>query len=251
MTLSNNDQIRVRDYLLGHLSDDEQEKIEERLMTDDEFFEELEISKDELVEEYRSGELAQNDRQWFVSHYLASPEGRLDYTFASALDCVEKPIPVSTPSSFLEQLSSIFRAPRWKFAAVGLSALAVIVVAGLLLRSGPQKSLALTLTSTATRRSASDTKVQTVTINPDVRELRISLTLPEAASAPTNYRAELDDRRQTKDVSVTGHDAGSVQVVIPASQLPAGYYALRLYATKTDGKEQRIPGDYYFIVERN
>jgi hypothetical protein len=252
MALSNNDQIRVRDYLLGHLSEDEQEKIEERLITDDEFFDELEISKDELIEEYQAGELAQKDRQWFESHFLASPEGRRDYTFGVALACVDKPSPTPKPVSFYERLSSFFTPPRLKFAAVGLSALIVIVVvAGLLLRSGPQKSLALTLASTASRRSPSDIKVQRVTINRDVSELRISLTLPEAASPGANYRAELDDRTQIKPVTPASHDAQSVLVVIPASQLSAGYYALRLYVNDPSGKEQRIPGDYFFIVEKN
>jgi hypothetical protein len=251
MTLSNKEQNKVRDYLLGHLSDDEQEKIEERLMTDDELFEELEISKNELIEEYRDGELAPDDRQRFGAGYLASAEGKLDYTFAMALDCVEKPAPMPKSAGFFEQLGSIFAAHRLKFAGVGLSALLVLVVAGLFLRSGPQNPLALTLTSTAARRNASDPKIQRVTVNSDVSELRITLTLPEPSTQPTNYRVELDDRRQTKDVTLAGQDTNSVVVVIPASQLPAGYYALRLFEVKPDGKEQRIPGDYYFMVDKN
>ena len=72
MALNNHDEARIRDYLLGHLSDEEQEKIEERLMTEDDLFEELEISKGELIEEYRAGELSRNDHEWFAEHYLAS-----------------------------------------------------------------------------------------------------------------------------------------------------------------------------------
>lgn len=210
----------------------------------------MELSKEELIEEYRDGELALDDRQRFGTGYLASPEGKLDYTFAMALDCLEKPAPVPKPSGFFEQLGSIFAAQRLKFAGVGLSAVLVLVVAGLFLRSGPQKTLALTLTSTAARRNASEPKIQRVTVNNDVSELRITLTLPEPATQPTNYRVELDDRRQTKDVTLAGQDTNSVIAVIPASQLPAGYYALRLYAVQTDGKEQRIPGDYYFMVDK-
>jgi hypothetical protein len=249
--ITNKDQTKVRDYLLGYLSDDEQEKIEERLMTEDELFEELEISKNELIEEYQAGELTPADRQRFGNGYLASPEGRSDYTFAMALDCIEKPAPAPTTSNFFDRLTSFFTPQRLKFAGVGLSALIVIVIAASLLRTGPQKSLALTLTSTAARRNASDPKIQRVTISSDVKELRVTLTLPQSASQSTNYRAELDDRSQTKDVTLAAHDAGSVVAVIPASQLPAGYYALRLYEVKSDGKEQRIPGDYYFMVDKN
>ncbi len=249
--ITNKDQTKVRDYLLGYLSDDEQEKIEERLMTDDELFEELEISKNELIEEYRAGELTQADRQRFGNGYLASPEGRSDYTFAMALDCMEKPAPPPKPSNFFDQLAAFFTPQRLKFAGVALSALVVIVVAVLILRPGPQKSLALTLTSTAARRNASDPKIQRVTISSDVKELRVTLTLPQPVTQPTNYRAELDDRSQTKNVTLASNDAGSVVVVIPAGQLPAGYYALRLYEVKSDGKEQRVPGDYYFMVDKN
>ena len=252
MTLTNKDQIKVRDYLLGYLSDDAQEKIEEQLMTDDELFEELEISKSELIEEYQAGELTQADRQRFGNGYLASPEGRSDYTFAMALDCIEKPVPVpalKTPN-FFDRLSSFFTPQRLKFAGVGLAALIVIVIAALVLRPGPQKSLALTLTSTAAKRNASDPKIQRVTITSDVKEVRITLTLPQSASQSTNYRAELDDRTQIKNVTLAAHDAGSVVAVIPASQLPAGFYALRLYEVKSDGKEQRVPGDYYFMVDK-
>ena len=76
MALNNHDQARIREYLLGRLSDEEEEKIEERLMVDDDLFEELEISKGELIEEYSAGELNQTDRKSFEDGYLASPEGR-------------------------------------------------------------------------------------------------------------------------------------------------------------------------------
>ena len=50
MALTNHDQAKIRQYLLGHLSDEEQQEIEGRLMTEDDLFEELEISKGELIE---------------------------------------------------------------------------------------------------------------------------------------------------------------------------------------------------------
>jgi len=43
MALNDHDQARIREYLLDKLSDDEREKIEERLMVEDALFEELEI----------------------------------------------------------------------------------------------------------------------------------------------------------------------------------------------------------------
>jgi hypothetical protein len=55
MALSTHDQTKIREYLLGHLNDQEQEQIEERLIVDDDLFQELEISKGELIEEYCAG----------------------------------------------------------------------------------------------------------------------------------------------------------------------------------------------------
>src|SRR5215217_1053773 len=97
MALSNHDQARIRQYLLGHLSDEEQQRLEERLMTEDDLFEELEISKGELIEEYCARELTQGEHQWFERHYLASAEGKQRYTFALALNCLKPPIPEPQP----------------------------------------------------------------------------------------------------------------------------------------------------------
>jgi len=96
MALNNHDQARIREYLLGRLSDEEEEKIEERLMVDDDLFEELEISKGELLEEYSAGELSETDRTSLEERYLASPEGRKRYTFSRTLERSRKRVPLSS-----------------------------------------------------------------------------------------------------------------------------------------------------------
>ena len=108
MALTNHDQAKIRQYLLGHLSDEEQQKLEERLILEDDLFEELEISKGELVEEYCAGELPEKEHHWFALHYLASPEGRQRHTFTVALNCLKRPVPapkrrLGTKFSMLQQ----------------------------------------------------------------------------------------------------------------------------------------------------
>src|SRR5689334_24882193 len=88
MALSNQDQAQIREYLLGKLSDDEQQRIEERLMVEDELFDEFEVSKDELIAEYHTGDLEHNERRWFEEHFLATSEGRERHEFALAMDCL-------------------------------------------------------------------------------------------------------------------------------------------------------------------
>jgi hypothetical protein len=250
MALSKHDQATIREYLLGHLSEDAQERLEERLMIEDDLFEELEISKGELVDDYRAGEFTREERHWFEQHYLASPEGRQHHVFALALDCVEIPGPAPKPLTFFERVGSIFERQRWVFATASAAALVLIVAGVLFFRTGPQESLAFTLTSSATRRGAGDTQIHRITLNSNLGELRISLKLPEPPTPGTKYRAELDDRREIQNVKLAGQDADSVLVTIPARQLMPGYYALRLFAIEDDGTEQQIPGDYFFLVEQ-
>src|SRR6185503_16534569 len=121
MVLGNSDQTTVRGYLLGHLSDVEQEQIEQRLMVEDDLFEELEISKGELIEEYRAGELAAQEKEWFEQHFLASAEGRERLTLSLALGRMESPSanPDHPPRpTLIERLTSVFKQPRWAIATV-------------------------------------------------------------------------------------------------------------------------------------
>src|SRR4029079_10434347 len=104
MALNDQDQARMRDYLLGHLSDEEQEKIEERLMTEDDLFDELEISKGELIEEYCAGELSHDDHRWFEQHYLASADGKRTHAIAVSLNAVKCPIPAPQKLTRFERL---------------------------------------------------------------------------------------------------------------------------------------------------
>src|SRR5687768_11371833 len=110
MALSNNDLGKIRDYLLGRLSEEEQERIEERLMVEDDFFEELEISKGELIEEYHAGELSPDEHEWLQRHYLATHEGKQRHTFALALDSIERPVTLPAPKpTLLDRLRSLFK----------------------------------------------------------------------------------------------------------------------------------------------
>jgi methionine-rich copper-binding protein CopC len=247
MALSSNDQASIRNYLLGQLSDDEQQKTEERLMLDDDLFEELETLKGELVEEYRAGGLRENEREWFERHFLASSEGKKMYTFAVALNCLQQPAPQR--ETWFEQLRALFNKKTWTFAvATATAALIVIAVTVFISRPQPQTHVAVVLTNSAGQRGPGDVQVPRVTVSPNTGEVRASLTLPGSVAPGANYRAELDDGRNTKPVKLS-QEGNSVVAVIPAAELPRGYYALRLFVIGADGKEQQIPGDYRFIVE--
>ena len=245
----NHDQMKVREYLLGHLSDEEQQKIEERLMVENDLFEELEISKGELVEQYCAGELTQNEHHWFEQHYLASFEGKQQHTFTVALNCLKPPTPIPQHLTFYERLRSFFNRRAWVLSGATGAALVVVIAVNLFLSRPAPQTMAVILTNSAARRGPGDVDISRLTLNPNVGELRMSLKLPDSATPNANYRAELDNGRNTKTVKVAGYEANSVVVLVPAADLSPGYYALRLFVIQTDAKEQQLPGDYRLIVE--
>lgn len=247
MASSDYDQVRIREYLLGKLTDDEQEKIEERLMVEDDLFQELEISKGELIEEYREGELTQKEQQSFAL-FLSTPEGRRRHAFAVAIECLERTGPPPQPVSWLERFRRLIQKPQWAVPAVASAALIVVVaVVGIRSLQQPPKFVAITLTNNAITRAAGDNQYQKVTVPPDASELRVSLTLPEPATSDARYSVELDNRREMTTFEPSGQDANSVSVVIPARRVPPGLYALTIYEIKPDGTKQQVPGNYFFI----
>jgi hypothetical protein len=75
----------LKAYLLGYLPPDEQEKLEQQLMTDDAVFEELERVEYELIETYLNGALSQDERAKMESYFLSAPERQQQLAFARAL----------------------------------------------------------------------------------------------------------------------------------------------------------------------
>ncbi len=251
MVLGNGDQTTVRGYLLGHLSDVEQEQIEQRLMVEDDLFEELEISKGELIEDYRAGELAAQEREWFERHFLASSEGRERYTLAVALGRMEpQPVERGHPirPTLIERLTSLFKQPRWAIATVTPALVAVIIAVVLLSRPAGQTFVGPTLTNNVINRQSGPLPTK-VTLPTDTAQLRLRLMLPQPATPDARYQAKLDNRIEEKQINVAESDTDSVTVLIPAELLPRGEYSLTLHRTNSDGSSQTIPGYYFFNIE--
>jgi CHAT domain-containing protein len=75
----------LRQFLLGQLSEAVRESIEERLMTDDAYFEEYELVKEEVIDEYAEGEMTDDERKKFERHFLTSASRHRDLRVAQAL----------------------------------------------------------------------------------------------------------------------------------------------------------------------
>ncbi len=71
-------------YLLGHVSEEEQTRIEEKYFGDKEWFEQLQIVEGELIDSYVCDRLSKKDREAFESCFLQVAERRERIEFARA-----------------------------------------------------------------------------------------------------------------------------------------------------------------------
>ena len=85
MALTRNDLITIRQYLLGQLGEEGQQDIEQRLLREDDLFQELEIAEEELIDEYVDQALSTAERKQFESYFRSTSERESKLEFATAL----------------------------------------------------------------------------------------------------------------------------------------------------------------------
>jgi hypothetical protein len=76
----------IMQYLLGQAPPEDSSSLEERLVTDGEFFNDLLIAEDELVDQYFRGELSEAERVSFENHFLVMPERQRKVRFGRAFN---------------------------------------------------------------------------------------------------------------------------------------------------------------------
>ncbi|HEY6122812.1 MAG TPA: hypothetical protein VIV66_22850 [Pyrinomonadaceae bacterium] len=76
----------IRAYVLGTLSEQEIERLDERSVTEDEFADFLRVVENDLVDAYIKGELSGSSLEQFKSNYLSTTSGREKLEFAQALE---------------------------------------------------------------------------------------------------------------------------------------------------------------------
>lgn len=249
MAFSNHEQQELRKYLLGQISDDQQlQNIEQRWLTDDEFFEELEIVEDELIDEYLEATL--ETRPLFEGHFLKSPNRLAKLRFARAL-AHQTPAPVPAHTSWHERLQLAWSNQNWVLRAATVSALAVAIAALIWLAIPPSPktfaTLALTVSSSERSQGGEATKLR-LPLQADA--LRLQLRLPEGAPRAPSYRVELihADGKSESLIPVQQNDQ-AVTVELNSNQLSRGQYALNLFALRADKTEERIRGSFLLTVE--
>ena len=253
MAISEHDHDVTRRYLLGQLTDDEEQKLEERLLSEDDFFQEVELTKDELAQEYASGELTGKERQWLQENFLASPEGKQKHEFAKTFDQYvrnHRAQPVQR-LSLIERLRTLWNTQPQLVSAISTAAVLVIAVGiyWIIPTSTPRSMAQLTVINSQGTRSTDPSSGQpSVKLKEDVLQLKIML--PQAATLGSAYRVELLGKDNvTKTFDTRAQETQSITVEIPAAQLPRGQYVATVSTIDANGNPQRIPGIYPFKVE--
>ena len=75
----------IKSFLLRELPENEDIAVQERLFTDEQFFEELEVIKGEMTEDYVFGLLSTREQQKVETLFLTTPESRQKLKIAETL----------------------------------------------------------------------------------------------------------------------------------------------------------------------
>jgi hypothetical protein len=86
MKRNDKDELSIRRYLLGYSSGEEQEQLEEHVITDSEYREQVLVIEDGLIEDYLANDLSEEDRKRFVEHFLSTPQQMQKLKIAEALN---------------------------------------------------------------------------------------------------------------------------------------------------------------------
>ena len=89
----------IRRYLLNQLSEPEQQSVELRLLSDEDFSEELEFVEDDLIDEYIARELSETERLSFEETFLAHPKRKRKLETGQALKRYLDSTPPPTPKT--------------------------------------------------------------------------------------------------------------------------------------------------------
>lgn len=134
MALDSQDRQEIRLYLLGQLEPElRSQRVEERMLTESDYYEELIIIEDEVIEEYVAGRLTPDERVSFEQHFLSAPErvrklrfARLFSDYVAAAPVAQTP-PARARVRLPALLRPLFAAPFRAAATVA----AVLVVCSL------------------------------------------------------------------------------------------------------------------------
>jgi len=272
--------VLIRRYLLGELDEELREQLEQRVISDSSYKQEILITEGELLDEFVSGELSPEDRALFVRNFLASPAQRRKLETARALRAYaashQNPDPPAVVGGgWLKNLFALFRSRnrfmQFTWATVMLLALlgsAALIYSIVSSQKQPNYNELVALNQPSSPvldpgssvvsaqlppllfRSGSDAK--TISVTPETDKLQ--LLLPTAAGPPAKYRVTLKENGGARvfelpEVSTRQVGANSMLVLkIPVKMLTANEYVVETIENSSTAESVTV---YPFRLQRS
>lgn len=271
------EQAVIRQYLLGELDDDDRQQVEQRLLTERDYKEEVLIAEDELLEDFIAGALEERERELFLKNYLSAPLQKRKLTIAQALNKyaanATRPAELWPRESWWQKLIDALRARHrllqiagvaivllailgswWVFQAWRRQTQQALLQAELERLNGPQStvleagdSVASLQLSPLSVREDGGTEVLTITNRTQFVQLRLVL----ASGQYQSYRAALNNSRNevilNLDQLAVRANSSMLVLQLPATVFNTDDYTLTLAGLKTNAMPEEI-GDYSFRV---
>ena len=273
------EQLLIRKYLLGELNEEQRQQLEQRVITNPEFKEEVLITEEELLEDFVSGTLSSQDRELFLRSYSSPAQLRkVEVAKALAKYAAIHPIPPRPAPSETGWTKSLFRfffkGDRFGQLALATATIVLIGAGGLIAYwrisrdtranyaallqlngpdgkvSPPDNSIVVSVNLSSLLRQE-DGKPKTVTINTQTETVQFRLADPSGGAHV--FRAVLKNREGAKVFDLESLpsrklDQLSVLILqIPAKMLSSQEYQLEI-SEKVPGGEYENPSIYSFQV---
>jgi hypothetical protein len=254
----------LRRYLLGTSDQSEQTLVEERLLRDTKFYQELLISEDEVIDEYLTNELSAVEKDHFEKNFLVTPERLQRVRFARSLSKYIQEAADTQPVASLDQEASepsrsrslfgflAIQNPLARYAFVAIILLAIGGSVWFALRStqttipSGQNVMAVTLTPGLTRGSGQTL----IKLSRDFEILQLRLALP--ADEYQSYQAELVREGRTvlvkEDLKPEMTTGKFLILNLDPRDLRAGDYQVRVSGNLPNQPSERLQGYQFRIL---
>jgi hypothetical protein len=274
------EQYLIRQYLLGELDESEREQVEQRVITDPDYKEEVLITEEELLEEFVNGTLSGPELESFTRMYSSSPAQWRKVKIAQALnkyaiDHSALVQPSTSQKSWARSLFALFRTKN-RFNQYSLAGLIIVLAVGgavlvywLMSREAratyeallklnqpdseilqPDSSVAAVSLPPLLFRGTGEPRAVTIT-----KETRtVQLRLPDPSAGTHLFQATLKDSGAAEVFRLEDLRARQINqnfmlvLQIPAQMLTPQNYQLEISEKNPDGNYE-IPATYPIHVE--
>ncbi len=143
-----NNETEIRQFLLGEMSDNQRNAFEEKFVADEDFFEQIRVAEDELIESYVRGTLPAAEKEKFERAFLTTERrrSRVDFTRAMLEQLtrqkesvvVKKTDTTAARPSVWDSVTDFFKTPKLAFGAA--FALLFLIFGGWFLLRNPNQT---------------------------------------------------------------------------------------------------------------